>query len=189
MSSKKKNAKKLLAPQVKTPDKGSIPVPPMPSPAIMQDVRRGMASQQSQTLLHSHEERHEVFSGPLPPPQVLAEYEKVGARDLVVKLALDANERQNKITDAKVRTSDFAIEKAKMQQKLNMTDQCIHGILLLLAFILCGVIIFAFLFSAIYFAMKGNNIWATAYGVAFLISVIGSVFGNRQKTPRKVEHR
>ena len=154
----------------------SIPASSLPSPAVMRDLMRGMESQPKGVMHTHHEERREVFSGPLPPPQVLAEYEKAGARDVVVKLALDANERQNKITDAKIRTSDFSIEKARKQQKQSIIDQIISDILAIFAFLLCAAVVLSFLYCANYFASKGQNIWASANAVAFLISMLGAFF-------------
>ena len=68
------------------------------------------------------------FSGPLPPPDISEGYKQTGVLDDIMKLAMDANERENRLIDIQEKNAAQQWETAKTQAYIQRSSAITENI-------------------------------------------------------------
>lgn len=123
------------------------------------------------------------FSGPLPPPGILEGYKQIGILDNIMKLAMDANDRENRLIDIQEKNAEQQREitktQAYVQKSSAITENIVYGCVCIVV-LLIVTSIFALAFVL---ALKGEYLSA---GVTSLISIglpklISLVYSTKRK--------
>ena len=123
------------------------------------------------------------FEGPLPPPSVMAGYKQLGVLPDIMKLAMDANERENRLVAIQESNAEQQREIAKTQSYIQkssaITENIVYGCV---CFVVLLVVVSIFGLAFV-FAWRSQYIPAT---VAFLISIglprlIALVYSTKRK--------
>lgn len=118
---------------------------------------------QPKLLIHQ-----EQFDGPLPHPDMLEKYQKVGVLDVVIKLAMDANDRATKSNDAEIQAKNAEVRQFELNQEQDRKVQKAFNFGYIFGSIFLSLLVLMVFCATVYFAAKGQVYASIGFGATGL---------------------
>ena len=111
----------------------------------------------------------EEFSGPLPPPSILAQYQEQGVLDNILKLAMDANDRENRTVAIQEKYCQMQQDLIDSEIKTKNAGFIVENVVYVCFFLIVFLFVITMLALFAWYAYKNMFIPA---GVSFFIMVV-----------------